>query len=1463
MAGTLPKLPASLEDFIPYLSSSPNGSLVERLSPYKEYEAKLRELYAQDPGNPLLIDPHCNAVPLFDGNQSQLKIRARDLSQESESDKSKFIMPLSDALRKPDGTTAVVPSLQDFRRNFNIFSESSVSDLDWSNVVAAGSSVLTPLLPVPGEHGGSKRAIRNYYHGVIAPASDVDLFLYGLTEEQALEKIVQIERSIKNTILTETTTVRTKNCITIASKYPIRHVQIVLRIYKSVSEILTGFDVDCSCVAYDGKQVYATPRAISALVTQINEIDISRRSPSYEARLSKYSHRGFEAHWADLDRSRIDPTIFERSFARTVGLARLLVLEKLPTNSAREKYRANRREERGRPSVNGLFRRGMRGNIKDAHEDEIADWVEKDDISNYHTFTIPYGEKFHARKIERLFYAKDLLLNAEWNKKDREVNLHRHPVFVGDAKDVFEDCCGSCPVPRTAEELKIAEEEAKTYISGKVSFLTDDPGRQAIGSFNPITDTDWAEMAYVGNTGRLCQAIVDEDLAAVEECLVKDGIDPNRRDYTGRTPLHLAVMSSSPAVVKCLLEHGAYIIPRLADGQTALHLAVIRGNVDIIKALHEKNEEHKLAKLEAEKAAETPDDEDLVEHEESSDADSEASGDTSAYVKVEFCDKLMVDAVEEEINPNKIEPKDDVLDPNAVAWDTGCAAHHLAITFGQRGALEFLLDHFGSDPNIPIKLMNTYVKRPSGAILSLVLALTLPPGEAKPAIETLLKAGAKSSQADFNGVTAFQYFVHHSYELLEYLIQHDVINVKSAINWVNVSENDFWRRGCGYPLKTAIQTRNGKAVSKLLALGASPVITYESWMRGCKTMKGRSIQNYTIRERDFQSNHVQPIILAIRHEQPSVVAELLESGADVNTLSPNGWRKMHGESVVGTNVLDEVRIKLKELDGFNPDPSKPANWMPRKLMSFKTEEVYTRGLEPGSYKHWATQQFVQSAKDQYNQDLKRYRNQGPRKGIEEQKQAVEKLAAEFRNLEKHLIGRGAKTFVEHKCGRSAVDLQRAVSEQEDRLKRLQEHNQKAQKDANVFNVDFGIDVPEISHARMWKYLELFDAAWNGNLDIIRKLTTEPLGDEPPLLIAVADGLGNNPFSIAILRGHLDLAMTILAIASAQYVPEKKERSYEVDDDEDCDSDSDSESEGEPRGVKSRGIRLHEKLPPSVRNQFTIDDIGQISTLVQSPRSPLTLLRGHPPVKKFVESGYCVPSTNGNQAAPTMDSLLQYAIYRNDKDLFLTLLNATMKYEAEDNAKKDDHAPERFTMVHTDFTYALQLGRFEFVSEMMKRTGVGIPFDHLVKLGGFAIPEKTSTQYQGLSIRGKKKKAWARAYGIFDGLSTEYKTSPPLLLAAYSGSLESVEWLFSDAPIRLYGEYLDANKQYPAVEAFSKLPGGAERAITQWLDNRSKLSLFNSTELTTNRSCGASLCNSRQVRRRYQRCRIRFKVPNME
>ncbi len=73
-------------------------------------------------------------------------------------------------------------------------------------------------------------------------------------------------------------------------------------------------------------------------------------------------------------------------------------------------------------------------------------------------------------------------------------------------------------------------------------FMRDNPGRQSIGSLNPITIDKWTDMAYVGNTTRVCQLTVDEDITYTEGWFAHESNNINQRDYTGRTLLHLAIV---------------------------------------------------------------------------------------------------------------------------------------------------------------------------------------------------------------------------------------------------------------------------------------------------------------------------------------------------------------------------------------------------------------------------------------------------------------------------------------------------------------------------------------------------------------------------------------------------------------------------------------------------------------------------------------------------------------------------------------------------------------------------------------------------------------------------------------------------------------------------------------------------------------------------------------------------------
>lgn len=77
--------------------------------------------------------------------------------------------------------------------------------------------------------------------------------------------------------------------------------QIVLRLYNSVSEILHGFDLGSSAVGFDGSNVYFTSLSKFCFENMVNIIDCTRRSTTYENRLIKYFNVGFNIIVPNLD----------------------------------------------------------------------------------------------------------------------------------------------------------------------------------------------------------------------------------------------------------------------------------------------------------------------------------------------------------------------------------------------------------------------------------------------------------------------------------------------------------------------------------------------------------------------------------------------------------------------------------------------------------------------------------------------------------------------------------------------------------------------------------------------------------------------------------------------------------------------------------------------------------------------------------------------------------------------------------------------------------------------------------------------------------------------------------------------------------------------------------------------------------------------------------------------------------
>nr|QBK87241.1 MAG: hypothetical protein LCMAC201_01430 [Marseillevirus LCMAC201] len=312
-------------------------------------------------------------------------------------------------------------SKHDFNRRVQLLSKGLLNYIDWNNVVVAGGCISNSIngeIKVPNTQ-----------------TSDIDLFMYGLTEEEARDKIAEllqdIHRSVVDRFGGSTSILKNDYTITLVSSNNKEvKVQIILRLYKCVYEILAGFDVDSCAVAYNGHQVYLTDRSLNAFQTRMNIVDMSRRSPSYEHRLHKYNSRGFGIY-IPFDWTEYNKLYFLNR--HTQGLDRLLILQR---------YNC-------RPGLQRLLNYiTKRRNIKFSNRP----------TSNYEgTEELEINHKNGLR-----------ISTTQFNQRVTEP--FRYTIF---------------------DSLRDFQVEL-----GTTKFIVHNPGQQLTGSFQPLTSGDWITSDY-------------------------------------------------------------------------------------------------------------------------------------------------------------------------------------------------------------------------------------------------------------------------------------------------------------------------------------------------------------------------------------------------------------------------------------------------------------------------------------------------------------------------------------------------------------------------------------------------------------------------------------------------------------------------------------------------------------------------------------------------------------------------------------------------------------------------------------------------------------------------------------------------------------------------------------------------------------------------------------------------------
>ncbi|KAK0483117.1 hypothetical protein EDD18DRAFT_1362088 [Armillaria luteobubalina] len=416
-----------------------------------DIERTYRRMFAVARDDPAIADPYVGLVNVLDTRNQGLFI-----AQNSRISDCFRIFQLHPKQRPRDGDLVMVPDIGTFKNHWNLYTENMLAGLDWKGVVAAGGAVLA-CLSLPHVVGSSNSDIRRYQRKYY-PTSDIDLFLHGISPEEAEKKIISIYESVKEAVPHETVCIRTKNTISVHGTYPFRVVQIVLRLYASIGEILAGFDVDAPCFAFDGQVVWGSPRGIGAVMRKAN-------TGGYVPQISQHGEPFREVYL-------LHPSELQ-------GLARLLSLEHIATSDTSDGIRVDS------------------GIINDITKS--FDAMENNDYAHFH---IPYGPNWDAIKITASvsnanFVMNDEVMQTELGLGDESWRLHRHPAFYGTAEQCIAGTCLDCAAPRTDWERSLREEWDQVYVRGHVRFFQEDPGRQLMtGSFCPIDDDDWSKQAY-------------------------------------------------------------------------------------------------------------------------------------------------------------------------------------------------------------------------------------------------------------------------------------------------------------------------------------------------------------------------------------------------------------------------------------------------------------------------------------------------------------------------------------------------------------------------------------------------------------------------------------------------------------------------------------------------------------------------------------------------------------------------------------------------------------------------------------------------------------------------------------------------------------------------------------------------------------------------------------------------------
>lgn len=678
------------------------------------------------------------------------------------------------------------------------------------------------------------------------------------------------------------------------------------------------------------------------------------------------------------------------------------------------------------------------------------------------------------------------------------------------------------------------------------------------GSFNPIDEGEWSDQAYMGATEKFFLAIASHDRQAVAAA-IKGGIDVDRRDHVGRTPLQVAIISEAIDVACDLIDAGARMTARLVDGRTALHLAAQLNLSSIVRKLFERSarnaEEAKVKEEEAKRIEEakaqksdTGDDDvemgdgdedkdDVDEDEDDEDEDEDGDDDDDDDDDEDKDTKTSAKSARNDPGTIPDDEKDvpDVFEIDTIDWDYAFSALDYAVVSGSTPVVELLLAA-GANPKLVTKPASVDYAHPL-----LLTAANADDSSACATAEKLIAAGAITSEADDDLLTVLHRAVLAGRpKILSTMIRSDR-NSKPVLDIPRLGSY----QGTVYPIVSAIITGSYATLATLLAYGAKLHLTEADFQRAKDLRCVLSIIHEGRKTDEFcrTNNHgsssdfhtvAQPIETALV-QCDDVLRLLLALGADTTVPILGHYNNLKANPI---SPLDYTRIVPRKLpDGkkakpvvFDPLPldDVPA-WKAKvhKLINDYEDAEYRKSMDAKPAPRGNT-------RSSHDNEAKKF----------------------YEEAEQLLLAHGAKSGAELYPNDMSEELRLAEAEKKFYISSMfsywspgPSYNIFMQKPYGFFRAEHNESDKGVHSDMAKRYEELFEACWNGdNAKIQRLCLPSQKSSVVPLQIAAWYGSkwqrGYTPLSLAVMQRKWDTAKLIIAIATAQYSPlEKKQEKF--------------------------------------------------------------------------------------------------------------------------------------------------------------------------------------------------------------------------------------------------------------------------------------------------------------------------------